>query len=228
MSNITHMPQFDKLTEADNFPMWKLQMAAYLQVHKLMGIVEGTVERPVEVKPQEVWDTNDALAKLAILTAIDVGQHEYVSSAKTSATLWSNLLAVYERVDSTRKINVLREYHRYSYDGSSIAKHIACVENLAQQCDTVGETQSETNVWAKMLDGLPDRFSAVVTTWGIVPERDQTRSTLKRIVTHVVRMYCARRLNAPRVTSHFSHSRTYAREKRKTRRIKEEHKPLFN
>jgi len=162
--------------------MWKLQMAAYLQVHKLMGIVEGTVERPVEAKPQEIWDTNDALAKLAILTTIDVGQHEYVSSAKTSATMWSNLLTVYERVDSTKKINILREYHRYSYDGSNIAKHIARVENLAQQCDTVGETQSETNVLAKMLDGLPDRFSAVVTTWGIVPERDQTRNTLKRML----------------------------------------------
>lgn len=87
-----------------------------------------------------------------------------------------------ERVDSTRKINVLREYHRYTFDGSTIAKHIARVENLAQQCDTVGETQSETNVLAKMLDGLPDRFNAVVTAWSVVPERDQTRLTLKRML----------------------------------------------
>lgn len=91
-------------------------------------------------------------------------------------------MAVYERVDSTRKINILREYHRYSYDGSTIAKHIACVENLAQQCDTVGKTQSESNMLAKMLDDLPDRFSAVVTAWGVVPERDQTRITLKRML----------------------------------------------
>jgi len=55
------------------------------------------------------------------------------------------------------------------------------VWKISQQCDTVEETQSE-NVLAKMLDGLPDRFSAVVTTWGIVPERDQTRSTLKRML----------------------------------------------
>jgi len=76
-------------------------MTAYLQVHKLMGIVEETVERPVEAKTQEVWDTNDALAKFAILTAIDVGQHEYVSSAKTSATMWSNLLTVATVLAST-------------------------------------------------------------------------------------------------------------------------------
>lgn len=176
------MPQFDKLTGSDNFPMWKLQMAAYLSVHKLMVIVDGTVQRPEEQKAKEQWDVNDALAKLAILTAIDAGQHEYVCSAKTSAVMWTNLLAVYERVDSTRKINVLREYHRYTFDGSIIAKHIARVENLAQQCDTVGETQSETNVLAKMLDGLPDRFNAVVTAWSVVPEKDQTRLTLKRML----------------------------------------------
>lgn len=35
---------------------------------------------------------------------------------------------------------------------------------------------------AKMLDGLPDRFSAVITAWGIVPEEAQTRATLKRML----------------------------------------------
>ncbi|KMQ85887.1 retrovirus-related pol polyprotein from transposon tnt 1-94, partial [Lasius niger] len=33
-----------------------------------------------------------------------------------------------------------------------------------------------------MLDGLPDRFNAVVTAWSVVPERDQTRLTLKRML----------------------------------------------
>lgn len=78
MSNTTHMPQFDKLSGADNFPMWKLQMMAYLQVHRIMAVVDGTSKRPVEEKARETWDTNDALAKLAILTAIDAGQREYV------------------------------------------------------------------------------------------------------------------------------------------------------
>lgn len=87
MSNTTHMPQFDKLTSADNFSMWKLQMAAYLQIYKLMAIVDGTTQRPAEAKAQEIWDTNDALAKLAILTVIDAGQREYVCSAKTSAMM---------------------------------------------------------------------------------------------------------------------------------------------
>lgn len=79
MSNTIRMPQFDKLSGAENFPMWKLQMMAYLQVYKILAIVEGTERRPADV--------NYAMAKLAILTAIDAGQREYVCSAKTSATM---------------------------------------------------------------------------------------------------------------------------------------------
>lgn len=147
-----------------------------------MAIADGTSARPADEKARETWDTNDALTKLAILTAIDAGQHEYACSAKTAATMWSNLLAVYERVDSAKKINVLREHHHYTYDGTTMAKHIARIKNLAQQCDTVGEAQSESNILAELLDGLPDRFNVVITSWEIVPEQQQTRVTLKRML----------------------------------------------
>jgi len=118
---------------------------------------------------------------LRILTAIDASQLDYVSLAESAAVMWRNLLAVYERSDPTLKTNALRDFHRYSYDGSSVAKHITCIENLAAKCKLVGEEVTEPNVIAKILDRLPDRFD-VVTTWDIVPSKDQTRLNLKTML----------------------------------------------
>ncbi|KMQ87096.1 retroelement pol polyprotein [Lasius niger] len=181
---IMQMPQFEKLSGTENFPIWKAQMSAYLTVIKVIDIVDGKQEKPDDndVNNMSKWITDDATAKLAILTAIDASQLDFVSSAESAAVMWKNLLTVYERSDPTSKTNALRDFHRYSYDGSSMAKHLTRIDNLAAKCKLVGEEISEPNVIAKILDGLPDRFDAVVTTWDIVPGKDQTRSNLKTML----------------------------------------------
>lgn len=130
---IVQMPQFEKLSGTENFPIWKAQMSAYLTVIKVMDVVDGKRGKPGDNDAANLsrWVTDDATGKLAILTAIDASQLDFVSSAKSAAVMWRNLLAVYERSDPTSKTNALRDFHRYSYDGSSMAKHITRIENLA-------------------------------------------------------------------------------------------------
>lgn len=111
------MPTFDKLS-GKNFTMWRFQMVAYLKMHQLMGVVDGTVNKPdnTDIRKFEELSKKDNSAVLAILPAIDSSQLEYVSSADGSATMWKNLLALYERIDPTSKINALGQYYSYRYD----------------------------------------------------------------------------------------------------------------
>ena len=39
------LPSIDKLNDS-NWPIWKLQMTAYLQAKELWGLVDGSVVRP--------------------------------------------------------------------------------------------------------------------------------------------------------------------------------------
>ena len=80
------LPQFEKIN-GDNFRMWKLQISAYLNVHKLIKIVNGQEERPVlkddksNLSEVEAWDVKDAQAQRALLTAIGQCQIDFVSAA---------------------------------------------------------------------------------------------------------------------------------------------------
>ena len=94
--------------------------------------------------------------------------------------MWASLLAVYEKTDPASKINALKEYHRYTYDGSSMAVHLARIGNLTKHCVDVGEKISDENLMAKMLENLPERFSAMLVSWDVVA--DQKKDHLKRML----------------------------------------------
>lgn len=81
------MPKFEKLN-GDNFAMWKLQMIAYIKLHKIMDVVDRT-RKPdsTTISDIEKWKMADSSAILAILTAIDQNQREYISSAKSTAVM---------------------------------------------------------------------------------------------------------------------------------------------
>ena len=146
----TQMPQFDKLNGADNFKMWKLQMCAFLDVHGLADIVNGHEQCPGSGEDKiKIWKKSDAQAKLAILCAVSTSQLEFISSAAKSCEMWANLMAVYEQIDETSKLNALKEYHRYTYDGSSMAVHLAKIENLAKHCGDSKKPLATTTSWPR-------------------------------------------------------------------------------
>ena len=61
------MPNFEKLN-GDNYTMWRMQFMAFLELHQLIGIVEGTDVMPEEKADEIVkWSTRNSTVKFAIL-----------------------------------------------------------------------------------------------------------------------------------------------------------------
>ncbi|XP_049823478.1 uncharacterized protein LOC126265595 [Aethina tumida] len=89
------VPHFDKL-DGKNFTLWKLQMQTFLDVYGLRKIVNGTERRPdgTNESGDQNWIKKDAKAKLAILTAINVDQLDYVSACETAEDMWISLLSI--------------------------------------------------------------------------------------------------------------------------------------
>lgn len=138
--------------------------------------------RPDKPEDLEAWDKADGRAQLAILSAIDSSQLNFVSTCNTAAHMWSNLKAIYEQADEASKLEANRAYHSYVYNNESMAIHIATVENLAEKCKLCGDPKSEMDIITKLLDRIPREYSTAHVAMSLTGTDKQNVDTVKRLL----------------------------------------------
>ena len=174
------VPHFEKLSK-HNYQLWKIQMETFLDVYGLRKIVNGSeAERAgCTVEEHDAWVKKDAKAKLAILTSIDCEQLDYISACENSAQMWTSLKTIYERKNSTSQLCALQDFHKYKFEGGSMASHIAKIDNLAKACKIQQYTIDDNTIMCKLLSDLPYDYDAIIDTWDTVGEDQKTVAGLK-------------------------------------------------
>lgn len=152
----------DKLTvskfDGHDFAVWKFQMMDFLEYHGLLEIVEGTKTRP-ETGDTAQWDKSDKKARFYIGLSLESTQIRQVMNLKTSAQMWSRLESLYELKNATSKHLLLQKFFEYKMeDNTSVAQHVANIEEMAKQLEDLGHKQDETTLITKVLHSLPSSF----------------------------------------------------------------------
>ena len=94
-----------------------------------------------------------------LTTAMDFSQIMLIENCTSSKEISDNLDAIYAQKTMINKMLTHERFLQYKMDiNDSIAKHIAKVENLAQQIKDSGETISDTAIMTKILGSLPAKF----------------------------------------------------------------------
>lgn len=156
-------------------------MMGFLEYHGLLEVVDGTRKRPA-VNTEE-WDKLDKKARFYIGLSLESAQVRQVMNLKTSSEMWNRLELLYELKNATSKHLLLQKFFEYKMDNdSSVAQHVAKIEEMARQLDEFGHKQEEVTLITKMLHSLPPSFRNLISAWDSVPEEEQTKNLLPRLL----------------------------------------------
>lgn len=172
----------DKLTvskfDGHDFAVWKFQMMGFLEYHGLLEIVDGTTERPVS-GDTTAWNKLDKKARFYIGLSLEPTQVRQVMNLKTAAEMWTRLESLYELKNPTSKHLLLQRFFEYKMDkDTSVAQHVARIEEMARQLEDLGHKQEEVTLVTKVLHSLPASFRNLISAWDSVPEEEQTMKNL--------------------------------------------------
>lgn len=152
-------------------------MMGFLECHGLLEVEDGTKVRPAA--NSEEWDKLDKKARCLIGLSLESAQVRQVMNLRTSAEMWNRLESLYELKNATSKHLLLQKFFEYKMDNdSSVAQHVAKIEEMARQLEELGHKQEEVTLITKVLHSLPSSFRNLISAWDSVPEGEQTMKNL--------------------------------------------------
>jgi hypothetical protein len=131
MAKITadDLKQIDKLSEVDDFQVWKFQLTIILRANELYDIV--TTDTP-EDQRTEAWKKKDANAQRVIVTTLDKKPLLHVMSCKSAHDMWIKITSIYERDTEQQKCALLQNFFSFNFDKNvDVATNVGKLRNLA-------------------------------------------------------------------------------------------------
>ena len=171
--------QVAKFNGKTDFPVWKVQVRAYLEANSWFGTIDGsTVTTQAWGAANPEWQKTEAKAKAVILNSVETSVVRTIMNLKTAKEMWTRLSTLYES-HSKLSVSLLRQEF-YSYrmtESMDMATHIANVESMVQRLNDVDKAVSEDEIVTKLLQ-LPKKYHHLVTAWDTLNEYLQTRENL--------------------------------------------------
>ena len=158
--------QVAKFNGKTDFPVWKVQVRAYLEANSWFGTIDGsTVTTQAWGAANPEWQKTEAKAKAVILNSVETSVVRTIMNLKTAKEMWTRLSTLYES-HSKLSVSLLRQEF-YSYrmtESMDMATHIANVESMVQRLNDVDKAVSEDEIVTKLLQ-LPKKYHHLVTAW---------------------------------------------------------------
>jgi len=86
-----------KRFDGESFHLWKFQMQMLLELKGLLGVVNGSEEKPASGSALTEWTKKDVKAKSFIAISMEMSQVQHIVNCKTSNEMWTQLEALYEQ-----------------------------------------------------------------------------------------------------------------------------------
>ena len=162
------------------FQLWKFKMTHVLASCGLKKITVGTEKRPTEESKLEEWEMKDAKAMAITSSAVSKTQLKYLLKCKSSKEMWDKLSRIHEERSQVSKQSLHERFYSYKMNASeSVNQYVAEIQNIASQLEDAGDKMSDGTVIAKILSGLPTKFSAFKSAWDSVEPERQTMEHLE-------------------------------------------------
>ena len=98
-----------KLEGIGNWPEYKKNIRLLLTINKVLGIVDGTRQKPTKSEQADKqatevtakWDSEDAIAQSLITTRVMPDVSQLIISCLSVKDMWDKLISVYEQSSKT-------------------------------------------------------------------------------------------------------------------------------
>lgn len=152
--------QIEKLTNKDNFQLWKFQITVAFKAKEVYDLVTGNGAAPVEASALTKWKAKDAKAQKLIVSTIEKKALIHILNCETSVEMFNKLSAIYERDSEQQKCTLLREFFSYKYNKTvDMSTNMSNLENLTVKLKSLGQNIDETILISRVLTMLPPNYS---------------------------------------------------------------------
>lgn len=194
------LSQIPKLS-AKNFQAWRFTIKNVLIANGLLQIADGTEARPKEPENKKstdpdisdnisAWERKNARAVIIIITTMSENLANDYTTFTTAEALWKKLAQVFERRSEESKLVMSQQFQNFAMSPTdTVTSYISKLRVMATALKEVGETVSETTMMAKILNGLPQKYSNFATAWDSVdPVRQNVDSLKERLIKQEEKM----------------------------------------
>lgn len=160
-----------------NYLLWKTQFESFLSSQSLLGYVNGSSPRPLptvsvrrgedvveEANPEFVkWVKRDQLVMAWLFGSLTEDALRSVYGLQSAHEVWFSLGKKYNRVSSTRKLDLQRKLQGVKKDNKSMTEYLNEVKSVCDQLDSIGCPVSDPEKIYGALSGLGKEYESICT-----------------------------------------------------------------
>jgi hypothetical protein len=175
-----------KCYNGKNFHLLKFQIRAILLGQDLMGVVDGSVPKPVVVVQQADWVKKDNQVTSLLCKALDESILESLMTCTTSKQIWDKLQLLHDQQAHESVHHIQQRFFECKMEtGDSIATFLGKLEVIKSQLLNMGDNSiTDPGLMAKVIANLPPKFTSFVTAWDNVEDASRT---LQNFTIHLLR-----------------------------------------
>ena len=182
MASDDKLPSIDKLNDS-NWPVWKLQMTAYLQAKELWGLVDGSVVRPengAENQALAQFIVREARVNSILLQTVSTSQLHIIARSElvTPRQKWNELVETFDRASLSNKLQLLSQLLDLKMrSDQTVDVYFKDLQDITERLAAINSAVSADFQIAVLLRGLPPEYESLRTAY--VAKGEVTLSELR-------------------------------------------------
>jgi len=173
MSTDDRLPSIDKLTQS-NWPVWKLQIKAYLEARELWNLCNGVEAEPTApaeggdlaafARQLSKYQVRVARVKSILLQMVSTSQLHIIAQQhlQTPRDMWNELVGTFERPSLSNKLQLQTRLLDLTMEpGSSVDCYFKQLQELTERLAALGAPVESDFQVALLLRGLPSAYDAL-------------------------------------------------------------------
>jgi len=182
MASDDKLPSVDKLNES-NWPIWKLQMTAYLQAKDLWGLVDGSVVRPENGADNQAlagYIVREARVNSILLQTVSTSQLHIIARSElaTPRQKWNELVQTFDRALLSNKLQLLSQLLDLKMrSDQTVDAYFTDLQGITERLAAINSAVSADFQIAVLLHGLSSEYESLRTAY--VAKGEVTLSELR-------------------------------------------------
>ena len=163
-----------------NYQRWKYEVQAILESKEVMDIVDGTEARPTDPNKLKAWRKGDATARMVLSRSLDEEHHSFIRACKTSAEIWTTLVTIKERTNSSTKLIASQDFAALRFDpGTTVGSFLAAFNAIVGKMESSGIKVEDSTKIGKVLHCLPTEYDSFRQSWRLTKDDKATFTDLQ-------------------------------------------------
>ena len=163
-----------------NYQRWKYEIQAILESKEVQDIVDGTEAKPTDPSKLKVWRKGDATARMVLSRSLDEEHHSFIRACKTSAEIWTTLVTIKERTNSSTKLIASQDFAALRFDpGTTVGSFLAACNAIIGKMESSGILVDDATKIGKVLHCLPMEYDSFRQSWRLTKDDKATFTDLQ-------------------------------------------------